>query len=1087
MINGLGGTLLSHDALTEARLVSLPAGDGARNLRRWVQTWFASLEREAGPAWPARLVFDRIAAPFCAAVGFEVVPTMADALSCRGVLRRNGRPHGSVLTVGWTTSPGATWRDGVRLAIDQDVRWCYSFTGPALRIFDASRTHARRFVEFDLRAVATRPDTFSVACHVLMTDGALDDAIHLSEQHRVAVRESLQAGVQDALRSLTTAFLSATRRRRSASGQTATDEALVVIYRVLFLLFAEARGLVPTWHPTFRDGYTIEALRPHVETLPRPRGLWEALQAMARLAHRGCRAGTLRVPPFNGRLFSPAHAPLAESLPLDDAAVRNALLALTTRRTAHGRSRISYADLGVEQLGGVYERVLDFDITASHAGLVAAPRFRRKATGTFYTPRSLTEYLVRRTLAPLVRDASSEAILGLRVLDPAMGSGAFLVAACRYLAAAYEAALGREGTVSTADLTDRDRAGFRRVVAQRTLFGVDLNPMAVQLARLSLWLATLSGDRPLTFFDHHLRAGNSLVGASLDDIQRSGAWSAAGSSHSPLPLLDALEPLEAAVASGVTSGRSLREALEDTIEQVRAKETLFSRLQSPDAPLGRWKALADLWCAAWFTPRAGGLNRATFNALVDALLGRPGGLPSAAVNALLERGREASLREGYFHWHLEFPEVFYDADGCALPHPGFDAVLGNPPWEMLRGDEGDPERRGQAAADGTRLTRFARRSGIYRYQGSGHANLYQLFVERSAALVRKGGRVGLVLPSGFATDHGCGDLRRFVLNDGCVDSMVIVENRNGLFPIHRGLKFVLVTTTRGEGPTRSLPVRTGLRTAGEFDNLPDSGVDADSVGITRTLIERISGPQLAIPELRAPIDATIIGRIVHACPAAADPDGWGLKFGRELNATDDREHFDAGEGLPVIEGKHIEPFAAHAAAARWRIAPETAERVLKSRPFDRDRLTYRDVAAATNRLTLIAAIVPAGVVTTHTLFCLKTVVDPDAQLFLLGVFNSFVANYIARTRVSTHVTVAIVERLPLPKPARSAAEFGRAVQLAERLTKDPHDEDAMANLQALVARLYSLDRQMFVHVLSTFPLIDERTRAAALDAFTRTL
>ena len=148
---------------------------------------------------------------------------------------------------------------------------------------------------------------------------------------------------------------------------------------------------------------------------------------------------------------------------------------------------------------------------------------RRKESGTFYTPRSLADYLVRETLAPLTATATADRILSLRVLDPAMGSGAFLVSACRFLAHAYEQALAREDRPLPA--TDAARAEIRRTIARQCLFGVDLNPMAVQLARLSLWLTTLTTDAPLTFLDHHLRAGDSLVGASLDDLaRRRPAW-----------------------------------------------------------------------------------------------------------------------------------------------------------------------------------------------------------------------------------------------------------------------------------------------------------------------------------------------------------------------------------------------------------------------------------------------------------------------------------------------------------------------------------------------------------------------------------
>ena len=213
-------------------------------------------------------------------------------------------------------------------------------------------------------------------------------------------------------------------------------------------------------------------------------------------------------------------------------------LSTTAGKAGAGRARISYRDLGVEQLGAVYESVLDYrprlvppaarPAAARSAGRDGAAGSRaaradvrlepgsgvRKATGTFYTPRALTTHLVRRTLAPLVDGASPEAILALRVVDPAMGSGAFLVAACRYLAAGYESALVADGGCHASDITDADRRLFRRLVAQRCLFGVDLNPVAAQLARLSLWLCTLAPDRPLTFLDHHLLVGDSLIGAS---------------------------------------------------------------------------------------------------------------------------------------------------------------------------------------------------------------------------------------------------------------------------------------------------------------------------------------------------------------------------------------------------------------------------------------------------------------------------------------------------------------------------------------------------------------------------------------------
>jgi hypothetical protein len=340
-----------------------------------------------------------------------------------------------------------------------------------------------------------------------------------SIEHGSSVRAALREGVLEAVELIFRALAGRARTARRAGGrdhdnrndlQWTFEQALTVVYRILFLLFAEARGLVPMWHPVYREHYTVEALRAAAERPGRQRGLWEALQALCRLAHAGCRAGSLRVTAFNGRLFSPARAPLADTCRIDDANVQRALLALSTRPGRTSRERISFGDLGVEQLGAVYESVLDFEPAcatggsakrspaspAPDVGLVSRGQIR-KASGTFYTPQSITDYLVRHTLAPLVEGASPERILQLRVLDPAMGSGAFLVAACRYLAAAYECALVRDEGRLAGDISPSDRATFRRLVAQRCLYGVDINPFAVQVARLSLWLATLAAERPL--------------------------------------------------------------------------------------------------------------------------------------------------------------------------------------------------------------------------------------------------------------------------------------------------------------------------------------------------------------------------------------------------------------------------------------------------------------------------------------------------------------------------------------------------------------------------------------------------------------
>jgi N-6 DNA Methylase len=534
-MNAFSGTLVSLDVLPRvvARQQVRPS-----HLCRLVREGLGRL----GPAASARGVYDLLGHQLFGALGFGFRLAHDAGAEVVATLIANQQDAAILAVTGWGGDLVRARAASATILRGSHLRWWIGLNGPRLRIVDLTRVHARRLVEVDVERLGIDEPSIT-AFAGLLTAGpsgglpTLDEAVEESIRHRRAVGRSLQTGVEEALSRLLSGFM--TGGRRQSALDAAFSDALTLVHRILFLLFAEARGLVPQWHPIYRNSYTIESLvtgvwhagsnQPPSDQTRRAKatasayagreaGLWESMQAITRIAHRGCRAGTLRVTPFNGRLFAPASAPLAHAFALDDGVIRDVLVAITTRPSGDRRERITYADLGVEQLGAVYEQVLDFRPERRGAAFVLARSGTRKATGTFYTPRAMTEYLVRRTLAPLVAGRTPDEVLALRVLDPAMGSGAFLVAACRYLADAYERALVREGTVTSSDIGPADRASFRRLVAQRCLYGVDFNPTAVQLARLSLWLCTLAADRPLTFFDHHLRVGNSLAGASPRDI-----------------------------------------------------------------------------------------------------------------------------------------------------------------------------------------------------------------------------------------------------------------------------------------------------------------------------------------------------------------------------------------------------------------------------------------------------------------------------------------------------------------------------------------------------------------------------------------
>ncbi|HEX7138066.1 MAG TPA: hypothetical protein VF219_09480, partial [Vicinamibacterales bacterium] len=601
--------------------------------------------------------------------------------------------------------------------------------------------------------------------------------------------------------------------------------------------------------------------------------------------------------------------------------------------------------------------------------------------------------------------------------------------------------------------------------------------MAVQLARLSLWLATLSAGRPLSFLDHRLVTGDSLLGTWLRHLRRPPS----NRRRMPLSTLPLFEDqiTDSALRNALPLRFSLESMPNDTLEQVHAKERAFSAIAA-DSRLGLWKRVANLWCSAWFAKDGYDSVSRLFRTLADDVLAGTRTITAPTAEACLGRADEAARAHRFLHWELEFPEVFFDRHGQQVAGAGFDAVIGNPPWEMLRADD-DSHARSRHTISAT--IRFTRDSGVYSAQSAGQANCYQLFLERTLDLVRAGGRFGLVLPGGLATDLGSALLRRQLLTRSDVDGIVGLDNIHRIFPIHRSVRFLLLTATAG-APTTRLPCRFGVESTSTLETIGDEPDRAAfPVQLSRSTLERLSGDSLAIPDLRSPMDLAIAERAaVLFAPLGSDL-GWKARFGRELNATDDRDAFRTGtRGLPVIDGRHISPFRVDLGESARCISVTDLSRRLEVGRVNRARLGYRDVASATNRLTIIAGILPAGCVSTHTVFCLRTPLALGDQHLLCGLFNSLVMNYLARLRVTTHVTTAIVERLPAPTRGEAPAACRTIAALARRLSRR-HDLADWALLNAHVGHLYQLTADEFAHILDTFPLIDRSDRDAALASF----
>lgn len=928
-----------------------------------------------------------------------------------------------------------------------------------------------------------RPEAFTPDANGLTLWDAVEQA---SLQAATRVSENLSSGVRIAIAALANGALT-DLRRREVPDPTARDlfaDVLRIAYRLLFVLYAEDRGLLPVGTPVYDNGYSLRRLRaeitdPGMTWEPDSGYLWHSLRAQWGLLREGADAGELRIAGFNGGLFDTSRCPILDDpdMTVGDTFVRAAIDALAftqparsiNRRDTVGRRPINYRELGVEQLGSVYEGLLAYE---PHIAECPKTRVRvgrgqsaieqvinadqvphgaeileelpagtfyqfeatgeRKGSGSYYTPRALAHFVVVETLRPLVEDATPEQILNLRVCDPAMGSGAFLVPAVHQLTEAYGEALIRAGEDIDHKLDDTERAAYRRLIVERCIYGVDLNPMAVDLAKVSLWLATAASGKPLSFLDAHLRCGNSVVGASITGWE--GVPSPAQNRRESGPeLVGQQESLFEFGTPNLTAVINVRQALAQAPSEDRlhicAKEKRFARLIDGD-DFTRLRALGDWWVAPFFLPEFARQANAWSHGRRQIVHNEPAMYP--AITDLRERVA-TYIREEIrpFHWEVEFPEVFFDSQGNRRVDAGFDAVIGNPPWEGItfkaaeffgRFDpaytflkrKADREERQSylmeldrvAAARGedsrklAGMKSFIKGSGHYRmlYSHGTTFNYYRIFLERELELLAPDGRLGLIIDSGVVGDAATAEHRRELLDHCAVDWFVLCDNTNGIFPIHRSEQFLLLVAQRG-GSTDPLRFTGNVSL---LDHLID--LDRRTQRIPRAVIKALAPDTLAIPDARDSELLTLLSSIYGNRPLLLDPMSqgkWQVVWGREFDIHDDRDKIGVdGGGRPLLEGKNIHQYV-HNFASPTYCLNETGEAALIERarkrtkrspapsyrfgkgeawlnrptprqgilevPADHFRPCYREIARATDERTVIAAIVPPGVSVTRKL------------------------------------------------------------------------------------------------------------------------
>ncbi len=924
----------------------------------------------------------------------------------------------------------------VEIASERAVRWGILTNGAVWRLYwQGARSRSEEFLEIDLAALLAVPgtgqDLFDVdAQHgiklffCLFHRGAFlrqswdkdartfhEYAFNEARLYEEKVSQDLGARVFSSIFPQLADALAAGDAQADTTSAVYLDElreaTLVLLYRLLFILYAEDRNLLPVRDPRY-DDYALRKIR---EDIARRRDAndvfsasagryWQHLGDLFRIIAQG--DSSIGMPAYNGGLFEDDRAPLLTRTRVADARFAP-LFDDLARRPDLLRAWINYRDLSVQHLGGIYERLLEYSLTLEAGKIVARPAsFARKISGSYYTHDGLVKLIIRETVGPLVaerlaafraqlsawtkrREISPEdwkaldkldpasAILDLKICDPAMGSGHFLVSLVDYLAdeileaiAAAELEVAAQPwaretqnphlsplvarikdirnriltlahthrwTVSEAQLDDRHIV--RRMILKRVVHGVDKNPMAVELAKVALWLHTFTVGAPLSFLDHHLHCGDSLFGGKVSQVR--DVLSQQGS----LIYQDDMQRLQSArnlmLAIGNLTDIDIAEAHESKAMMDTATtglRPLSSTLDFLQARQWAGKAERKDYDKAWAELLANHYGDTLLDS-VKFFVERKGKLPTESerqTHAILQGALRRAAREHFLHWELAFPTVWQNGQG------GFDAIIGNPPWDRMKLQEVEwfaerkPEiARAARASDRKKLiaqletshdplwqdylaaqaaaeagSRVARESGDYPLLSGGDTNLYSLFVERAQALIHPRGMIGLLCPSGIAADKGAAEFFRSISTTGRLAALYDFENRKGLFPdVDSRFKFCALIFG---GEQRTV---TAVRCAFYLHTLEQADDSQRIITLSAQDFAAVNPNTGSAPIFRSRRDADITTAIYHRQPVLVDRSAepmrkvWPVRYCTMFHMTNDsglfkrRDELEAQGWYPV--------------------------------------------------------------------------------------------------------------------------------------------------------------------------------------------
>jgi Alw26I/Eco31I/Esp3I family type II restriction m6 adenine DNA methyltransferase len=903
-----------------------------------------------------------------------------------------------------------------------------------------------------------------------LLDSIFDESLRFQED----VEKDLRVKVFNCVERLGHGFLSREENHLSKKDlESIYHHSLILLYRILFVLNAEARDLLPTNSQTnYYKHYGIQKIKDRVrhekgEFIGAKTVLYDSLSALFHLINGSNEKlnRDMNIPRYNGGLFDPDKYKFLEEKKVGDDVLSEVIYELSYRTDKNGDVHsIDYKGLGERHLGTVYEGLLEHKLVSDNGEVILKnDKGERKATGAYYTPDYIVKYIVENTLGPIIKrideklipslqkggrgdlekdDSFAKEVLKLNICDPAMGSGHFLVEAVQYLA--DEIAYHPTTQLKTQKEETEDEINYwKRKVVESCIYGVDIKELAVELAKLSLWLKTVDKSQPLNFLDHHLRCGNSLIGARIADLnylpQAKGKQKKTEEHESQLALFDKSRFKED-ITTVIKGFHVIEEMPSEKISDIKAKEKTFKKLTEE---LNRYREIADLWTSLFFgnnleekqeafedivheqdkfqmdifgqetkisakKKSKTGISNRIYNFIVSSLQNSNSKTQVPKLDLLLEKSVSIARDKNFFHWELEFPEVFFNENGNPKENPGFNCVIGNPPYDVL--SELEQERYVEHEKE------FFLHQTAYRPAVGNKLNFYRLFSAASLNLLKNKGVHGFIVPMALLADKQAKPLREFILKKNCLQKVEAFPQKDD--PANRvfyeaKLSTCIYILSKQEPFSFYVRIHSGK----------DILITSTCLTITPSQIEEFDRENLSIPcypnmtaedfKLALKLNRVANGiKLGHFAPSQQG----------EVNLTAHSEYLtDAQKGQIVLRGAHINRYEFQEEPKQGTPMYLDIKRFLNAhgkdtKAFDYQhlRIGYQRGAAIDNWRRIIATVIE------RDSFCSDTInyiVNPkEYNLFtILSLLNSSLWEWRFRlTSTNNHVNSYEIDSMPMP-------------------------------------------------------------------------